>query len=191
MRKKIIGMLIVVTLVMISLFGSVVSSERIDFIREISEQYTEYPECNENNSQIYIYASISILAPKTDIRLLDGNSSQIEKIERILNNRFLQIIPPFFKIVECTDLDFSVNFTQDAADLGFFGLFFRWYFRYFTSLYEEGEMFWEGEMIDSISHTVEVKGFNGGFIFTRPRLWTPLPSHCGFMGEYEEVTIIQ
>ena len=177
MNRKIVGILIVSTLVMISALSSVIPAKSL-----------EYFESSENNSLIDIFGSISSLGPKTEIILLDGDSSQIEKIERILNNRIMQVTPPFFKIIDCTDLDFSVNFTQDTADLGFFGF---WYFHYSTSIYEKGEPFWKRDRIVRKSHTVDIKGFNGYFLFMRPRLITPEPSHFGFYGEYEEVTIIQ
>jgi hypothetical protein len=175
--KKLIGILIILTLIFVGTICNVVPAKNL-----------EYFKTRNNNSQIDISGSISSLGPKTDIILYDGNSSQIEKIERILNNRIMQIIPPYIRIIECTGLGFSVNFTQDAKDLGFFGF---WYFHYSTSIYEKGTPYWKRDRIVRKSHTVEVKGFNGLFLFMRPRLITPEPSHFAFMGEYEEVTIIQ
>ncbi len=113
------------------------------------------------------------------------------EIEQLLNiNYSLNNIG--FKIVECSNLSFSITYHWKYK----FRPLYR--FSFFTTLVDE-ERYFLTYFLNSIpylgrSHTVTIEGFNGDLFvvrFFRPiKLLTPLAQFC-FWGEYEEVTIIK
>jgi hypothetical protein len=114
-----------------------------------------------------------------EITLIDGNESQIQKIEKILNNRILHFIIPRMFFINVTDLNFTISYTKKIPKIPFW-----WNFEYITLLTN-------GSNITDISkpHTVTVKGFDGTFTLIRGKLMIFYPPHFLFAGVSEEFTI--
>jgi hypothetical protein len=114
-----------------------------------------------------------------EIDLIDGNSSQIKKIERILNNRILHFILPVTTI-NVTGLNFSVSYNRKNPSL--FILYLRLF--HMTVITENGSNTFYNE-----THTITVKGMDGVFAFMRWKLRRFIPARFVFYGEYDEVII--
>jgi len=114
-----------------------------------------------------------------EIDLIDGNSSQIKKIERILNNRILHFILPITSI-NVTGLNFSVSYNRKNPSP--FILYLRFF--HITVVTENGNNTFYNE-----THTVTVKGLDGVFSFMRWKLRRLIPARFVFYGEYDEVMI--
>ncbi|MCK5112198.1 MAG: hypothetical protein KAQ84_01530 [Thermoplasmatales archaeon] len=187
--KKIIGILIVSTLVMIGALGSVTPAKNVDFVSESSEKRFEYVNGNEYDA-VVTAGPISSLLEVSEIDLIDGDPAQIQEIEQLLNiNYSLNNIG--FKIVECSNLSFSITYHWKYK----FRPLYR--FSFFTTLVDN-ERYFLSYFFNSIpflgrNHTVTIEGFNGDLFvarFFRMKLLMPVGQFC-FWGEYEEVTIIR
>jgi parallel beta-helix repeat protein len=117
----------------------------------------------------------------SDIVLIDGNISQIKKIERILDNRILHfILPP--TVINVTGLNFSVSYNRKNPNLNLFHLYFRLF--HITVVTENDSNTFYNE-----THTITVKGMDGEFGFIR---WKPLrliPARFLFYGTYDELIV--
>ncbi len=115
-----------------------------------------------------------------EINLIDGNSSQIQKIEKMLNNRILQFIIPRWWYINVTELNFTISYNKKIPMMPFFLRFY-----YATMLMENGNV----TFIDK-PHTVTVKGLNGQFTIFRGQPFRFIPPIFVFEGStYDEVTI--
>jgi len=137
------------------------------------------PYDDKNRYFIGTMGPICPLLNIAEIKLIDGNESQIQKIEKILNNRILQFIIPRMDFINVTDLNFTISYTRRIPKIPFW-----WNFQYITLLTD-------GSKITDISkpHTVIVKGFNGTFTLARGKLMIFYPPHFLFGGVSEEFTI--
>ena len=186
MKKNLIAILIISTLLFLTTFGCIVFAKRINYNYEISEKLFDYLESDENETTLMTFGPISPLFNITKITLLNGSSSEIEKIERILNNRILQLILPL-TLIKCNNLDFSVSYLKNIP---FFIPIIR-HFSYCTTIYKDSNFPFNKDSIFGKSHTIEVDGFDGYFAFARLRLWKGSPALFSFSGNYDEVTIIR
>jgi parallel beta-helix repeat protein len=114
-----------------------------------------------------------------EIEIIDGNSSQIKKIERILNNRILQFVIPYMEI-SVTDLDFSVCYNRENPSCYF--LYKR--LLHITVVTENGSNTFYND-----THTVTVNGLDGVFFFMRWTIRRLTPARFIFYGTYDDVTI--
>ena len=115
-----------------------------------------------------------------EINLIDGNSSQIQKIEKMLNNRILQFIIPRWWYINVTELNFTISYNKKIPMMPFF---FKFY--YATMLIEN-----ENVTFFDKPHTVTVKGLNGIFTIIRGQPFRFRPPIFVFEGStYDEVTI--
>jgi hypothetical protein len=190
MKKKIFGILIVLTLVMISGLDSVSLAVNVDFTSESPEKSYEHISGDEYDL-VYTAGPISPLSEVSEIDWIDGDPAQIQEIEQLLDTNY-SLKNVGFKIVECSNLSFSITYHWKYK----FRPLYR--FSFFTTLVDE-ERYFLTYFLNSIpylgrNHTVTIEGFNGDLFvlrFVRPiKLLKPLAQFC-FCGEYKEVTIIK
>jgi len=139
------------------------------------------PYNNDTKSFFGTTGPICPLLNIVEIEIIDGNESQIEKIEKWLNNRLFHYFIPRFIYFNVTDLDFKVSYTKKIPKppIPFF-----WRFVYLTILEENGN-----ETLIEKPHIVTVKGFNGLFGIVRGQPIRLFPPHFVFEGDFEELTI--
>ena len=186
MKKNLVGISIILTLLILACFSCVVSAKGINYNYELSEKIFNNIESDENETILMTVGPISPLFNITKITLLNGSSSEIEKIERILKNRILQLILPL-TLIKCNNLDFSVSYLKNVP---FFIPIIR-HLSYYTTIYKISHFPFNKDSIFGKSHTIVVNGFDGYFAFARLRLWKGSPALFSFSGNYDEVTIIR
>lgn len=186
MKKKITSILIILILVVLIIINSGISANKIYYKNDIIKKLNDQIESNKIETNIITFGHISSLINITEITLINGSPSDIEKIQRIINNSILHLIlPPFW--FWCDDLDFSISYNQNVS-------FFVPYIRrisYFTSLYKDVDFPFNNATIWGRRHTVIVEGFDGYFCFQRLRPIRLAPVLFLFVGSYEKVTIIR
>jgi hypothetical protein len=110
----------------------------------------------------------------TEIDLIDGSPSEIERINKILDRPKFRLLP--FAIVKITNLDFSVTYNRNM-------LFIFPVLAYSTAVLSTEE----NHYIHNDAHTVTVNDLEGYFILMKT---LPLrPAHFTFIGFYNELTI--
>jgi parallel beta-helix repeat protein len=137
------------------------------------------PYINETKNFFGTMGPICPFLNIAEIELINGNESQIGKIEKMLNNRILQFIIPRMYFIKVVDLNFSISYTKNIPKFPFW-----WNFEYITILTENGSL-----TDINIPHRVTVKGFNGDFTIIRGKFLIIYPPHFLFAGVCEEVTI--
>ncbi len=187
MKKKIVGILIVSTLVMISALSSVTTATKVDFTSESSEKRFEY--VNSDECELVVTAGpITSLFDIYEIDLIDGDPEQIQEIEQLLNTTYS---PDNIGMttLKCSNLSFSINYTKKVPS--FIPIITG--FSYFTTLIDSERPILSYFMnsINGKTHTLTVNGFNGDFTAIRAPFFKNLPGQFAFWGEYEEVTIIR
>jgi len=186
MRKKTISISLVVCILIFTTFSSLGSAKKPNYSLEITEKLLANIQSNGNETNIITIGPVSPFFNITEITLINGSSSEIENIQRILNNRILHFILPL-TYIECKDLDFSISYSKNIP---FFIPFIR-HVSYFTSLFEGVDFPFNNETIWGKKHTIFVEGFDGYFVFHRLRPWKISPAIFSFAGSYKEVTIIR
>jgi len=110
----------------------------------------------------------------TEIDLIDGSPSEIERINKILDRPKIRLSP--FAIVKVTNLDFSVTYNKKM--LSIFPILS------YSTVALSGE---ENHYVHNDVHTVTVNGLEGYFLLMKT---LPLrPAHFTFTGFYNELTI--
>jgi hypothetical protein len=186
MKKNVVGISILLTLLILTSLSCVVSAKGINYYYEISEKIFDNIESEENETNLGTFGPVSPLFNISKITLLNGSASEIEKIERILKNRILQLILPL-TIIKCNDLDFSVSYLKNVP---FFLPIIR-HLSYGTTIYKDFHFPFNKDSILGKSHTIVVDGFNGYFTFARLRIIKGSPALFAFSGNYDNVTIIR
>ena len=143
-----------------------------------------YPLIEPYNNEIEsFFGTIGPICPFlnfAEIELIDGNESQIRKIEKMLNNRILHFIIPRFIFINVTDLDFKVSYTKKIPKK----IPFFWKFAYLTFSEE-----YRNQILIDEPHIVTVKGLNGQFGIVRGKPIILFPPYFIFEGDFEEVNI--
>jgi hypothetical protein len=186
MRKITVSLLLVVAIFFFSTSGSSAFTKRYDLKIELAENLLQQIQTYDNQTNIITLGPISPFFNITQIILINGSSSEIQKIEKILNHRILHFILPL-TYIECKDLDFSITYSKNVP---FFIPFIR-HISYFTSLFEGVEFPFNNETIWGKKHTILVEGFEGYFGFQRLRPWKISPAIFSFAGSYQEIAIIR
>ena len=94
-----------------------------------------YGNGDENETFFGTLGPICPLLNIAEINLIDGNESQIQKIEKILNNRILQfIIPLRWGFINVTELDFTITYNKEIPKIPF------WLNFYYATILFENEM---------------------------------------------------
>jgi len=140
-----------------------------------------YGNGDENETFFGTLGPICPLLNIVEIELIDGNESQMQKIEKILNNRILQfIIPYWWGYINVTELDFTITYNKEIPKIPF------WLNFYYATILTENE----NETFIDKPHKVTVKGLNGTFVISRGQLFKFRPPYFLFAGDtYDEVTI--
>jgi len=147
-QKKIIGILVVATLVIISFFGSMVSAERIDFTREIPEKCFEYIENNENPYDVVVtdisFSIMKIVATVENRGVVDANVDITFSVSKGIILPWVighpHVTVPAGETIQVTQrftglgrYSFSVHINECGNPLftgGFWFLFFGWEMNY-------------------------------------------------------------
>ena len=186
MRKKAITLSLTIIIIILTIFSSFASAKNVYYNKDVTEKFFSNIKSFGNETNIITSGPISPLFNITEITLFNGSSLEIEKIERILNNRILHFFLPL-TYIECKDLDFSVSYHKNIP---FFIPFVR-HISYFTSLFEGLDFPFNNETIWGRNHTIYVEGFTGYFCFQRLRTWKISPAVFSFAGSYKEIKIIR
>ena len=151
------------------------SSNNADFLdidNSIHENYCEEVH-NENETIVATMGSLLF----SDIELLDGDSSEIQQIERILNSIILQLITPYIDI-NVTDLEITVSYEKKIPSI----LTRR--YTYFTGLFDG-----ENTKIYNGTHRVHIKGLDGQFFYLGGFPFLFMPRSFILLGTYEEIVV--
>ena len=153
--------------------ASSINADFLDIDNSIREKYGE-EVLNENEKIVVTVGSLLF----SEIEPLDGDTSEIQQIERILNSIILQLITPYIEI-NVTDLEITVTFEKKIPS----SILFRRCF-YLTGL-SNGENI----TLYNDTHRVHIKGLDGQFIYLGglPFLFTP--RSFWLWGTYEEIVV--
>jgi len=174
--KTIIGGIILLFLISNALpIVTSVSSINADFLdidNLIHESYDK-EEINENETIVVTLGTLLF----SEIEILDGNPSEIQQIERILDSMILQCIIPYLEI-NVTDLEITVAYEKKIPPI----LSRR--YGYLTGL-SDGENI----TVYNDTHRVHIKGLDGKFFYLRVRPFLLFPRSFMLWGTYEEVIV--
>lgn len=137
-------------------------------------------QLSSNTTLIVTSGSITPLLNYSYICLTDGNPSEITEIQRLLQSRFIQFFLPLGKIVEVTNLNFSVEYPREVSSLPLFKNFL------YGTLIMQGTT----QNITEKPHQVIVNGFNGIFLLMRGSFLKLRPPAFMFVGECSSAMII-
>jgi len=113
----------------------------------------------------------------SEIELLDGDPSEIQQIERILNSIILQFITPYIEI-NVTDLEIIVTYEKKIPSI---------LSRKFT--YGTGLLDGENTTIYNGTHRVYIKGLDGQFFYVGGFPFLFMPRYFMLFGTYEEIVV--
>jgi hypothetical protein len=133
-----------------------------------------------NSTLILTFGPITPLLNYSYIRLIDGDPSEIAKIQGFLHNRLIQFFFPLGKMVEVTNLTFSVEYPRELPSSPIYKNFM------FGTFIMEGT----SENTTETPHQVIVTGLNGVFFLARARIFELQPPIFIFAGEFSSATII-
>jgi len=187
MHKKFIGLMVITSLFLTVVLSCFASAGHIENSELFPDEYVIFYE--ESGSKIFMGTTgpISPFLRIAEIKLISGNSSQIQKIERLLNNRVLQLFLTEAHIM-VRDLTFSVTYNRTIPSLPLFERF-----SYSTLV---GKV--NGTLYNE-SHTVIVTELDGIFLLSKKK-FVPnyglrgrkfvYPAFFGFEGYCKEITIL-
>jgi len=152
--------------------ASSINADFLDIDNSINESYDE-KEFNENETIVITIGPLLF----SEIEILDGDPSEIQQIERILDSIILQFITPYLEI-NVTDLEITVAYEKKIPSI----LSRR--YSYLTGLSDgENITFYNG------THRVHIKGLDGQFFYQRGIPFIFLPRYFMFWGTYEEIVV--
>ena len=91
--------------------ASSINADFLDIDNSIHENYDE-EELNENETIVITMGPLLF----SELELLDGNPSEIQQIERILDSILLQFITPYLEI-NVTDLEITVAYEKKIPSI--------------------------------------------------------------------------
>jgi len=152
--------------------ASSINADFLDIGNSIHENYDE-GEINENETIVVTVGPLLF----SEIKLLDGNPSEIQQIERILDSIILQFITPYLEI-NVTDLEITVAYEKKIPSI----LSKR--YGYITGL-SDGENI----TIYNGTHRVHIKGLDGQFFYLGVLPFLLIPRSFVLLGTYEEIVV--
>lgn len=152
--------------------ASSINADFLDIDNSIHENYDE-EELNENETIVVTIGPLLF----SEIELLDGNPSEIQQIERILDSIILQFITPYLEI-NVTDLEITVAYEKKIPSI----LSKR--YGYITGL-SDGE----NTTIYNDPHRVHIKGLDGQFFYQRGLPFLLFSRYFMLWGAYEEIVV--
>ena len=190
MKRKLICILIFLTLISISTIGSTTNAEEFD-LKNKTPQKQIIKFTGDEYDLVFTSGQIEKLLRVTEINWIEGDSELVEEIKRLLDPTY-SLKNACFKIIECSNLSFSITYNWE--------LIYRplYRFSFFTAMVDS-ERFFLTYFIKSLpyncrNHTVIVEGFNGELMviryFSPIKILNPIGDFM-FNGEFEEVTIIK
>ena len=152
--------------------ASSINADFLDIDNSIHENYDE-EEFNENETIVVTIGPLLF----SEIELLDGNPSEIQQIERILDSKILQFITPNLEI-NVTNLEITVAFEKEIPSI------LSKSYVYITGLFDgENTTMYNG------THRVHIKGLDGQFFYSRCRPFLLIPRYFMLWGTYEEIVV--
>ena len=152
--------------------ASSINADFLDIDNSIHENYDE-EELNENETIVVTMGPLLF----SELEILDGNPSEIQQIERILDSIILQFITPYLEI-NVTDLEITVAYEKKIPSI----LSKR--YGYITGL-SDGENI----TIYNGTHRVHIKGLDGQFFYLRGRPFLLFPRYFMLWGTYEVIVV--
>ena len=152
--------------------ASSINADFLDIDNSIHENCDE-EELNENETIVVTLGALLF----SEIEILDGNPSEIQQIERILDSIILQFIIPYFEI-NVTDLEITAAYEKKIPSV----LSRR--YSYLTGL-SDGENI----TIYNGTHRVHIKGLDGQFFYQRGLPFRLIPRYFMLLGTYEEIIV--
>ena len=131
------------------------------------------------NTAVGTLGPIAPILNYSSVRLMNGDSAQIQKINSLLKSRILQFIIPVIQF-NVTNLSFSVTYPREIPQKPFFQRFL-----YMTGIQEDNIT------LVNTPHQIIVNGLNGMFFMVRGSFLQMNPSRFAFAGHCAEVTLIQ
>jgi len=152
--------------------ASSINADFLDIENSVYENYDE--EVLIENETIVVTMGPLLFS---EIEILDGDPSEIQQIERILDSIILQFITPYIEI-NVTDLEITVAYEKKIPSI----LSRR--YTYLTGLSD-------GENIKSYNgtHQVHIEGLDGKFIYLGGLPFLLIPRYFWLWGTYEEVAV--
>ena len=152
--------------------ASSINADFLDIDNSIHENYDE-TELNENETIVITTGPLLF----SEIKLLDGNPSEIQQIERILNSIILQFITPYLEI-NVTDLEITVAYEKKIPSI-------------LSKRYSYATGLSDGENITIYHgiHRVHIKGLDGQFFYLNGLRFLLIPRYFMFWGTYEEIVV--
>ena len=152
--------------------ASSINADFLDIDNSIHENYDK-EEFNENETIVITIGTLLF----SEIELLDGNLSEIQQIERILDSIILQFIIPYLEI-NVTDLEITVAYEKKIPSI----LSKRC--GYVTGLSDGDNI-----TIYNGTHRVHIKGLDGQFYYLGVLPFLIIPRYFILRGTYEEIVV--
>ena len=174
--KTIIGGIILLFLISSALpivtSDSSINADFLDIDNLIHESYDK-EEINENETIVVTLGALLF----SEIEILDGNPSEIQQIERILDSIILQFIIPYIEI-NVTDLEITVTYEKKIPSI-------------LSKRYSYATDLFDGENITMYNgtHRVHIKELDGQFCYLRCRPFLFIPRYFMLWGTYEEIVV--
>ncbi len=190
MKRKLIRILIVSTLLITGTFVSVISAKKVDFTSESSGKHIEH-FTSDDYDLVATKGPILPFLEVTEIDWIDGDPAKIQEIEQLLDKNF-SLKNVGYKTVECSNLSFSITYHWEYRYRP------RYKYNFFTTFVNK-KRYWLSWVLNAIPymgipHTVTIEGFNGDLSVIRQ--FSPITilnalAEFLFTGEFEKVTIIK
>jgi hypothetical protein len=158
-----------------------ITSSALQTINE--RQFQIYGLGGESLGEVkFVLAVGPILKKTTEITLISGNPSEIQKIENVLTRNIIQFMLPNF-VMDVTNLSFNVSYKSDRLFP-----FLRFCYRTEYADFENG-MFTNITTFFNQKHKATIIGLNGAFMLHRWRPFRFRPAQFMFYGNCKDVIV--
>lgn len=175
MGENIIMKLIVVGILVMVIGFSFIPSINALFLVKENYIYEKYDEEVFNEYEKVVASMGPLLF--SDVEILNGTSSEIAEINRILNSIVLQFITEYIEI-NVSDLEIKISYEKNIPFIIY------WRYAYFTGVSDE-----ENITVYDEKHSVHVKGLDGQVLYTRGRPFIFPTRYFMLIGIYEEIVV--
>jgi hypothetical protein len=185
MKIKLISVLLVIILLVVNIG----SARSLDYAKpKMPNRLIKPTYLNKNDFENDTFELVQIFGPinsqYTDIELIDGPSSKIDRIENMLNGLITRFILPF-AFIYAENITFEIKFKKEP-------LYDNSRFSYIT--------FW-GDFVNNsmenvtfvfnTKHTVSVTNLTGFFLVTKARPLRFTPSYFFIVGIYDKLLVTE
>lgn len=181
MKKRIIITILVIAAILTMSYSPAMAINLENKIKTI-EKYKEKLDVNAEDDLYFLITS----GPKshliTEVELIDGNPTQINKISRFLNKVLFHPVIPFMIV---KDLTFKINYTTEVKNKSKYSYITAFVPFNLTDILSGNIT--NVTTYENTPHSVVVKNFTGIFMFSRGKLYRPLfkffiPARFIFLG---------